>query len=469
MTGTEHKPDRGRHLPLLVACCLLIGYTAWARGGTTAAVQPPLGAFSLLIAILAARVLRPPHARRLARDPLMWIGVTFFCLLAVQTLNAGRYLYFNPSTAQWTYTAPPVPYLPWSFDRAESVQMFYWFAPPWILALMFRHVPDAAGLARRVLGFLVLNGTVLGLFGLVQQVSGSDSVYRFSESGPGAYYASFGYRNHAVAYLLPILALSLGYLGYLIRRRAFMADTRAPWAIWPAAGAALLIFIAIHPALSRAAILLAWTLVLAFIAGMLVRRNATNSVFRRRAPAVVVMALVLGMAAIWIAIFGGTSLARRFTESPPDLLVRNIETREWMWSAALRMWMDHPFWGVGGWGYRHLLPFYTEGAGLLEIHLPGKANAHNDALQFLAEFGTVGFGLLLAAAWVLAVSFAEAWRRAWGRPLSALFAAAAGGLFIVGLQSLFDLPFRNPAVWQVCAVLLAAVPAAVSRPYATDA
>ena len=454
------------HTALTIGVCTLIGYTAWAWSGLGTWIEPLRFGLGCLLLILTLFSLRNGRLPRLTRDPYTWLGLTFLLLLAVQTWNSGRYLYFNPVGERWMYTTAPIPWLPWSFNRVESMQMIYWFLPAWALGLAIRNAPDARGLAWRALLFFVVNATALALFGLVQHVTGSDIVYGFSEGGRGHFYASFGYRNHAVAYLLLVLAIALGYLAYRLRQRWFMADTRVATDGWLAATAALVVFIAIHPALGRVAIVLAWILVLLFLAGYFLRHPYSHAPAARLQIAIVLL-LGTGIALSWIAIIGGDALFRRMEGSFVDTFWTNIGNRAWMWSAAIRMWEDHMLWGVGGWGYRYLLPLYAEGAGLLEIHLPGKANAHNDAVQFLAEFGTAGFSLLLAATIVLTGRFILAWRQAWGRPAAALYAMTAGGLFFVGLHSLVDLPLRNAAVLQAVTLLLTAVPAA--WPNAQDA
>ena len=96
----------------------------------------------------------------------------------------------------------------------------------------------------------------------------------------------------------------------------------------------------------------------------------------------------------------------------------------------------------------------------------GRANVHNDALQFLCEHGMIGFGLMLAmtaALLVHAIAALFGVRRVpdprTGRPLSwfqsvspcvwGVFAAVVA----MAVHSTIDLPFRsiaNTLVWFVC-------------------
>ena len=91
----------------------------------------------------------------------------------------------------------------------------------------------------------------------------------------------------------------------------------------------------------------------------------------------------------------------------------------------------------------------------------GKANVHNDPLQFLAEFGLVGAGLL--AALVVAL-LRPLWdRHIWRQPL-VLFALL--GLGLTFAHSLIDLPFRCPSILWLWGTSLAALPCLLSSPAA---
>ena len=69
------------------------------------------------------------------------------------------------------------------------------------------------------------------------------------------------------------------------------------------------------------------------------------------------------------------------------------------------------------------------------------ANVHNDPMQFLAEAGIVGFGVIIA---ILVVVIRPAVGGYFWRKPALLFSSF--GLLCVAVQSLIDLPFRSPAV-----------------------
>jgi hypothetical protein len=169
------------------------------------------------------------------------------------------------------------------------------------------------------------------------------------------------------------------------------------------------------------------------------------------------------------------------------------------------MWKSHSLFGIGGWGYRYLLPLYVGEERQKDI-TDGKANVHCDPAQQLAEFGALGFALLVGAVGWLAVpwfrltgiGFGDWWREwraareerrkrrrlrrtpvaestvveAVPEPsvpeetvvpdrrveLEPVFVAGAAGLVVVVVHSLFDLPFRSPGVICAWAAIAAAVP-----------
>jgi O-antigen ligase len=115
------------------------------------------------------------------------------------------------------------------------------------------------------------------------------------------------------------------------------------------------------------------------------------------------------------------------------------------------MFKDRPIWGWGFGSHRYLYQLYARD----EYRYPNgivkhiKEFAHNDWMQFLAEFGVVGLFLLTAPACYVA------WltRRAWLRPESPshwLIVAMALILFL----ATFEFPLSNPAVLVHFGILL---------------
>lgn len=139
---------------------------------------------------------------------------------------------------------------------------------------------------------------------------------------------------------------------------------------------------------------------------------------------------------------------------------------------ALRVWKDHPFFGCGGWGYRHFSVDKMTDDEFDHMQTVGGVNVHNDYLQFLAEHGAVGLilfflviGLLLWPVFRIWRKMIEAVRFLKAQPPKpiAIFALPAPVFCILVtvlmtmLHALIDCPLRSPAVLTLFFVSMAAL------------
>ncbi len=463
---------------LAVAVCALLGWSAWARGGTVVALQGPLPWIGLAILILLAldrllpsgslstthcslssppptsdlrpptSDLRPPTSdlRPLISDLVFWSGLVFLALLSIQWWNAGRYPYFHPFEARWVFTPPPHPGWPWAVDRNDAAEMLHWFFPAWALMLALRHARRPAWLATRVAWFLIINAGCLAAFGIAQALSGTQSIFWITPM-TDHFFASFGYENHAASYFALLFALAAGMLlqelnpGQRSPAPAYRPPSLLRRASIPTASiCAVLCLIGLALSFSRAGLVLAMGLsaVMLFMAGRLLWRRV--SIAQRVA---VVAALIMGMSTLFFVVtsMGGVQLAQKASQLPHMDVSHELDMRLFMVQSASQMWRNNPWFGLGGWGYRHFLPVYALRETGRKLGL-GYANVHSDALQFLCEFGMVGVGLMLAA------TLAFAWPLLHGirRQFTPGLALAGVGLLAVLCHSLIDLPFRSPGI-----------------------
>jgi O-antigen ligase len=161
--------------------------------------------------------------------------------------------------------------------------------------------------------------------------------------------------------------------------------------------------------------------------------------------------------------FGSAAIRRQFAVKRPPLhqmipslvgVNLDLTVRPLLWQTAWSMFKENAGYGTGGWGFRYLAAFHlpTEQWGELDGHR-GRANVHNDPLQFLTEFGLAGVGLMIGALGALA---APLFRR--GPARGAVFTMTGAGLMLVMIFSLIDLPFRCPAILWTWVAVLAALP-----------
>lgn len=471
-----------RNLVMLHVLLLALVLT-WVHGGTRVdhlrGVVPGLALMivSVLVALPPQRKGETlPEARRrvlfgVLRDPLLYIGLLLTALLAVQWVNGGRALTVNAQGAP-ELGLPPWPAWPSSVDPKESVQQLYWFPPVFVALLAVRHGVTRLG-RRRLLLALVWGGAALSVFGWIQHWSGTTSLCWLTPL-PARFFATFGYENHAGAFFLLLAAIGGG-----IWYQAAM-DPEETLDAWRLLIPTVLNLAGVFGSLSRAAMLLALALVICGGAACLVAawgRTRPGTCFKA-----VTYALLVALVASGLYFAFPHSTIRTELESVHfgQFYEETVGARIFQYRSAWAMTGDHPWFGVGGWGYRHFAQFYVTHAEM-QTMLAGKgmANVHNDVLQFLAEHGAVGFGLLLAGvgallapilagAWVL-------WRTPpvvdWDNPyvpvllrVPATVYAVLIGTTATVLHSLIDLPFRSPAILLTWALCLACAPAFLPRP-----
>jgi len=454
-----------RHFVVVHVAALAV-YTSWAFAGTRVAWLGPLfwltlgiiEAALLLPALRASESLQEARSRVLksaAFDPLLAIGALLTLLLAFQGFNGPRELVYHAREELWRFAPPPLPSLPSGVVTRESVQLLAWFPPAIAAALAVRHAMDAAG-RRLLLRLLVWNAAALALSGFAQMALGLTAIYGLIPIEV-QFFSSFGYPNHAGAFFTFMLVVCAGLWLYEREDDAPHADTLL-------AAAALLYGAAVF-CLCRTSILMGTAVLLAGGAFAIVRvwpRLAVGS----RLTVLTVSALIpiLVYLGFFVA-FPGNPIRRELTGLTLASFFGQVFERAFkmLVPAALAIWRDNPVYGVGGWGFRHFIPLYLSPAEYQNLFV-GAANVHNDFVNFLAEHGVVGTGLLaLAGATLLGPLLRRvpppALRH--GRPdhgspgLLRWFALCAAGLVVC--HSLIDLPFRCPAVIQAVFITLAAV------------
>jgi hypothetical protein len=455
-TGSAGGPVRTTGVSLIIALFSLIVYSSWVWGGTYKPIQSPILVIGLLI--LIALLVVPPYlassqrtrstmkmnAAWLFSEPIFYLGLAFTLLLLIQWLNAGRSLSFDQVQNRWAYSAPGIPWLPSAFSSAEAMEMIVWFIPAWAVVLTLRSPWLDYDSIYTLWKLLVINSGLLAVFGIVQFASGTTKIY-WTVSIPNTYFfASFPYSNHAGAFFVLMLCLS----GALLVREMLRHETPAlsgPVLLWLACS--ILCLSAASLSLSRAAILLAWGIAVSMIVYVM------RAMWIRIRPAARVNLVVAVLAVIFLACFIASSFGKALIAKEISNLVPRISSvkdgvsRVTVMAAGVDVWKTSPWFGVGGWGFRYLVAMYLPSDAVMKT--VGLANVHNDPLQFLAEFGLVGAGLMLAMVMVMARPLFE-----FGVSRRPSLVFAVTGVLVVLAHSLLDLPFRCPAIMYVWLVAL---------------
>lgn len=439
------------------AVSVLVVCTGWACSGTYGVCHPPLWFLTAGLALLTVRALVQAEAsvrRRFLRDPVFISGALLSLLLLVQWRNAGGELFADIFTGRYDYTPPPLKGWPFSLEARLSRQQLLWFVPPTLFLPAVRHLISRSD-GKRLLRILLINGTLLALFGLIQFALGWDRLFNVIEvAGNPHLLASFDYPNHAGAFFYLLFAVAIGFFWDAVeKKRSYRSRILSGLMILLFGAAAFLSF-------SRAAVAAVAFIALAAPAAVLWQRrrrlDASHWADTLLLAGVVTVVLALGAVKI-----GGGAVVREFQQTgviENDLLDYH-NYRGFQIPPALAMFRDHPWFGVGGWGYRKFVALYLPPEEWGRLLLRGKANVHCDPVQFLAEHGIVGFGLMSTAL----AALLWPWRRLGRWRFRGLALMTGFGASAVLLHSLIDLPFRNPTVLWHWLLLAALIPLLAER------
>lgn len=439
---------------------LLVIWSAWARGGSADGYYWALPWICLLV--WEAMMLFPPrrynesaHSAfrrlfiRMARDPVFYFGVLLLVFLLIQWLNGPRVLEWNPIDSEWQFSDPPVPDLPSNADSAGAGQVFVWFTAVVTALLAIR-----AGMKRRscyiLLDILVANSALLAILGFLQLAFSPDKLFWYRPMSV-FFFATFGYPNHAGAFFLLMSAVNMGIL---IRALAQLDETNHPifFSI-----TLVLNILAVYFSLCRAAIVLVTLLVVfALIYGCayLFSRIGGTGIAKILAGAAVVFGCLAG-----VFMSSGSDFSREVkTITAENLSAVYDGDRRQLADAAIDIWKDNPWPGVGGWSFKEYVGLYIPKENWSMLEQKGKANVHNDLLQFLCEHGAIGGGLIFLLAIAIFIHLCVNLTRmkrvlnqstgrdsTWLGSVPPTVVMSLAGLVCVLVHSTIDLPFRSTA------------------------
>ena len=470
---------------LLLNLIVLVVALAWIHGGTRPDWLFPVIPW-LTLPILEWMLVYPQAKkneglidsrrrvwRGLARDPLTYIAVLFTVVLLIPVFNVADAPRFIAESGGWVKPEPPVKWLPFCTDPDTHGVLPLWFIPAMIAVLAAKHGLLKKG-KRILLEVICWNAAVLAVLGFIQLWSGTDSIFWMTPM-PSYFFSSFGYPNLAGAFFTLTFAVSFGiwfhqateaselFSGNLQAILASPSKLQANRMLLPT----VLCLAAAIVSLSRAAILLCAVLVVVFLVyGLLYTWGRMPAGLR-----VIVLASIVGVLFSVTALFLAFKLDELKHEvstiTTKAIMARVTEKGNYHARVAKAIWEDYPVFGTGGWGYPAFkLAYITPEEKQKSLQIIGGANVHNDSLQFLAEQGVVGFGLMVLFAVLLfggmawqVISFCRAkrvlaksrkmtpgkWLYLTPPPTMAVWAGTTATI----CHSLGDLPFRSPAVLTV--------------------
>jgi len=483
-----------RNVLLLHILALALAFS-WIHGGTRPdlllPVIPWLSIFALEFLLVFPQAkstetlmdARSRVWRALVRDPLFYASLALTILLAIPLFNVSGLPVLDAGTGKWVNPLPPIAWLPSCAKAEEQAVLLLWFPPALVAALAAKHGLLKKG-KRLLLEGLCWNGAALSVLGFMQLQAGARNIF-WAEGELSYFFSTFGYPNFAGAFFTLLFALSAG----------LWFGRASSGLIGPASGMEglsseestlisrhyLLIPVVLNlvgavASLSRAAILLCAVSLLALVAYMAVGVwQRTEGGGRIKLVLAITMSLFVGV--LSLTVFAPKSLKAEIVSITPGNVLDRVSGRAYYHArVAKQIFRDHPAFGVGGWGYPHYLMQYLKPDDIKHMQIQGGANVHNDTLQFLAEQGAVGFGLILTCALALVVPLTvqaaglciklakvggavlSVAKPAWLYRLPPAVVAVFVGAATTVCHSLGDLPFRDPAILLVWLLSFACAP-----------
>ncbi|MGC3957845.1 MAG: O-antigen ligase family protein [Verrucomicrobiota bacterium] len=282
--------------------------------------------------------------------------------------------------------------------------------------------------------------TLLSFYAVFQFATKSDLVWNVHSGYVGRGSGTYICPNHLAGFLEMLVPLAVAY--------AFVGRGKALTKIF-IAYATLCMIAGIAATASRGS----WVAVSLALIGLALLLLSHRSF---RWPAIALLALlVLGgtLASVKTDYFK-QRFNRAFVAGRVDL-----DTRMVLWDSAMRMWQDHVWVGVGPGHYD--LRFKTYRPTSVQLQ-PDRA--HNEYLNTLADWGSIGMGIITIALILLTVGVMKVWRHvqrdggAFSSNTSDKFAfvlGAALGLFAMALHSVVDFNLQIPANAIVAVTLMA--------------
>ncbi len=461
----------GANVLILIVFISILLFPTWRRGGTIREyITPYLGmaVTAFFIFLLSPYLRRTSHRhgkslvddriKETLRDPIFYIGVFFLVPLYIQWWNSGKVYILENKAREILYSPSVIDWLPGAVNTLKSWDMLVWFFPAFVLLLMVRHGFPGKRMFIIMSWSMAVNSAFLGIIGIIAPLQGNKYLSWLTSipvlpPDPRSSFSTFGYANHAASFFLLHLGLTCGlFFYYYIDRNQ---HRRIPLKTGILLMIILLQFYALHRCHSCYGMIFSWMIMAFFVFYGLylsIRENPKRRVKSGFIVTGVILLLAVGLAGLYFTARGDILSELSTMKKPGKYLKEQSAEKLWYMSAALDIWRHSPVFGIGGGSYSEYLRYYERPNSnqYIKTHAPGKANVHNDFIQFLCEFGIVGIGLLTATLVLLAVKIVK--NKEWKQSFALFGLLGMSGVLI---QSLMDAPFRNPSVIISFVVILA--------------
>jgi O-antigen ligase len=388
--------------------------------------------------------------RKLLRSPAVWIGLALLGYITIQALNpAYRSLDFAGDI--WLLPVDHITWLPSGMETPlaqmnpfRHLMIFGSAFLTLITILLFIERPKSV---RILLGALALNGVALAILTFAQFFTGAEQIFWKIPSESSGIYSSFIYRNHAASYLNLLLTLSLG-LYFHFRERAWKTNDGAADKSPIFFFTSTILFTTVLFSGSRGGIIVATLIFLLSIGYTLLQAWRWGRLREGSAISSVMLGLLILFASVFTVIIGPERIIERFKLFAQEDGGGSVRHRATAARATLDMFQDRPLWGWGAGSFEYAFPAYQEN--YPEIHFLERGRgrrvymiwdyAHNDWVQYPAEYGVAGMGIFFTGmvAWLVGLYRFRALRQ----PIPIWLVA---GIFLTLAHAFGDFVLQNPA------------------------
>ncbi len=293
---------------------------------------------------------------------------------------------------------------------------------------------------------LIALGTLVASYAVLQMLSHSNRVWNMFSPYVGQASGTFIYPNSLACFLAMLLPLTLAFL--VVGRVGVVTRILLGYA-------ALTMVAGLAVTFSRGGWIAAAAGFFLLLGILLGHRN-------HRWRAVLLLVLLMAGLGVFATQYLSKTIGYMNRVAKPGTATTemvNYSSRLDMWRAAVRMWQDHFWWGVGPAHFDYRFREYRP------ENLQQRPNrVHNDYLNLLADWGVVGGAIVLAGLGIFLVGLAKTWphvRREendFGHGQSnrfAFFIGALGGLTALAVHAVVDFNLHIPANALVGVTLLA--------------
>lgn len=466
---------------------LTLAFTAWGLGGVEMWTLHTLLAGGLLTLVFAlapwprSALKQPKHssekplisasrplssgaaaAKRLLRWPFFRCSLLFLLYLLLGALNPAIDV-VRDERGWWVEAVKPTfaVWLPTSV-RSDYQPMNAWRALASFTASFSLIWGLWAGLTRRksvifVLWCLLLSGAGMGLVAILQHLTEAKTVLWTFPSSNDQFWGSFFYRNQAAAYLnLILVAAAFLFFYHAVKTRQHQRSGGPHFLCF-------FLFFAtatsVGLALSRGGILFGLILSITFIALLLV--YGIQSLFHLRSivlTALTILCLAAGVYSVTTYI-DLDAIETRFGDVEKTIETADQDARALSTRATWDMAQDRLALGWGAGSFRYIFPMYQRNYPEIHYHRKNRAGewighrmyryAHNDIVQFVAEYGLIGSTLIFGG---MALLLLQALYHSGGQVFATLILLAGTGQAFA--HAFLDFIFNSPAYWMAFLGLL---------------